>query len=426
MVRSLRTQIVVSTVVLTAGAMGLMALVVQLVLSSVVNRNVDQELQDRVAAVLGTVDKDNQVPDPSESSDLRSGADAMVFATDGRLLVGRIPAKLAGTVDRLKDVTQPTYRDVGSFTRLYAEPFDDGVGGVVVVAELLGPYERAETYALLVTGILGLLVTVGAGAVAALTMTRSLRPVVVMAERADDWSEHDPAQRFGLGEPTNELTALGHTLDHLLDRVSRALTTEQRLTSDIAHELRTPLTAISGSAQLGLLDDDLTEDQRTTLTEIAAAARRLDETVTTLLDLARSPDTAAGGRCTVAQVVAALEASAPAFATQVPAADRDVAVAAPLRLVERALHPVLENSSRYASGTTLRTEVAPGRVRFVVDDVGPGIDDVEGAFRPGVSRSGGAGLGLALARRVARSAGGDVDVEQSGSGARLVVWLPRP
>ena len=74
-----------------------------------------------------------------------------------------------------------------------------------------------------------------------------------MAERAAEWSEHDLTHRFDLGPPTNELAALGETLDHLLDRVASAIRSEQRLTAELAHELRTPLTSIQGSADLALL-----------------------------------------------------------------------------------------------------------------------------------------------------------------------------
>lgn len=98
-----------------------------------------------------------------------------------------------------------------------------------------------------------------------------------MAERAADWSEHDLSHRFGLGPPTNELAALGETLDHLLDRVAMAIRSEQRLTSELAHELRTPLTAIQGSADLALLrgvkDEALNSTQLTQLTHIQGCSQ---------------------------------------------------------------------------------------------------------------------------------------------------------
>ena len=74
-----------------------------------------------------------------------------------------------------------------------------------------------------------------------------------MAERAEDWSAQNLARRFDLGLPVNELSQLGQTLDHLLDRVAQAIRAEQRLSAELAHEIRTPLAAIRGSAELALL-----------------------------------------------------------------------------------------------------------------------------------------------------------------------------
>ncbi len=86
-------------------------------------------------------------------------------------------------------------------------------------------------------------------------------------------------------------------------------------------------------------------------------------------------------------------------------------VGADQQLVAAALHPLLENAVRHA-----RTQVTVALERDGVDVVisvsndGESLEaaDAERIFAPGVSGTGGAGLGLALARRLARAAGGDV------------------
>ena len=104
-------------------------------------------------------------------------------------------------------------------------------------------------------------------------------------------------------------------------------------------------------------------------------------------------------------------------------------------LAERILQPLVENACRYAAGRVGVSVVQSAEgVRYLLVDDGPGVTDAEREliFEPGVRgtaarRDGapaGAGLGLALARRLARSATGDVAAETNGGGARFVISLP--
>jgi signal transduction histidine kinase len=108
----------------------------------------------------------------------------------------------------------------------------------------------------------------------------------------------------------------------------------------------------------------------------------------------------------------------------VPAAEGEADV------VRRALAPLVDNARRHArTGVVLEVAVDDGRVRLAVRDDGPGLDPALGerAFDPGVrgeAESGdGAGLGLPLARRLARSCGGDV-LAGPGPGGCFVLELP--
>lgn len=296
--------------------------------------------------------------------------------------------------------------------------------GTEVVLELSEgrPAAHSSLDILVASGFVGVFGVVVSGAVALNVSHRALAPVRQMAERAEEWSAQDLAHRFDLGPPTNELSQLGLTLDHLLDRVARAIRDEQRLTSELAHELRTPLTAIRGSAELALMrpagDPAIRED----LTEIASGARRMSEVVTTLLELARTPESFRGSvdPAYVVQQVAALVR--PPLELEVTGTAP--AIAAPGTLAARALSPLIENAARFARAkVSVSIRSAGEKVEIAIADDGPGVDPElrETIFEPGASGRGSSGLGLGIARRIARSLGGDVTLE----GPEFVLRLPR-
>jgi signal transduction histidine kinase len=111
-------------------------------------------------------------------------------------------------------------------------------------------------------------------------------------------------------------------------------------------------------------------------------------------------------------------------------------VAVEQALVERILAPLIENACRHAShDVQITIDRDRTAVRFTVKDDGPGVPvgEREAIFEPGRRLNNtttttiapdGAGLGLALSRRLARSAGGDVEAEHSDTGGRFVVRLP--
>ena len=429
--RSFRGTIVAATVGLTTLAMVVVVLGIQLVLEFTAQRDIEQVLSDRSEAMVTVVRKASSKRLTVPSDLLEPGM--VVYDVDGNRVAGSVESDVRdladslGASDRVRTVQGP-----GDQEQLLATPFatPSGEAGVLVVSQETGPYERSERYAMLATIVLALLV-IGATAVIALKVTtQALKPVKRMADRAADWSEHDLTHRFALGPPTNELAALGETLDHLLDRVASAIRSEQRLTSELAHELRTPLTAIQGSADLALLRGVQDEDVREDLRQISASARDMAGVITTLLDAARD-STATGRACRVVDVVPGLVAAA---ADRVEVVDRTAGssarIAAPADLVVRAVAPIVDNAARHARRRVVIEAVDhPDRVELVVSDDGDGVDARvrDRLFDPGVSsRSGGAGLGLGIARRLARSFGGEVELDPpSTGGASFRVRLPR-
>lgn len=300
-------------------------------------------------------------------------------------------------------------------------------------ADAKAAYERSEHWALAATVLLGVLVVALVGWLAWRVVRRALEPVRQMAERAAEWSEHDLSHRFALGPPTTELAALGATLDRLLDRVAQAILSEQRLTAELAHELRTPLTTIAASAEIAQLRPVGDPAVREDLAEIEDAARRMADVITTLLEVARNPMTsaasAASGRASVPDVLERVGARVlPPLRLAVRVGKDVPSVAAPADLVVRALAPLVDNAVRHAaSQVTLTADVVADRVEITVRDDGGGVpvEMRERIFEPGASGSGGTGLGLGIARRVARSLGGEVLLAAGDRSSCFVLSLPR-
>lgn len=437
---SFRRQIVVLTAAVTAVAMLLLSLVLQVVLARITNNDVDRVLEDRATSAVAAI-RASSNSGTIVAPDATLDAGVAVFDSSGELVAGSTPPSLHEYYEDLASSERVVVEEASGESKVRSQPFtlDDGTSGVVVVTERLDPYEEAESLALMVSLITGALATAAAAGIAAWTVRRALQPVAEMAATAAEWSEQDLGRRFALGDPANEIGALAGTLDTLLDKVSSAIRSEQRLTSELAHELRTPLTSIQGTADLMLMRDggQLPDAAREDLAEISASSRRMATTITTLLDLARSESSMmAAAISAVGSVMDEVLATADtqALRVRVSVDVGDAALALPHALAVRTISPVLDNALRFArTEVSVSATVVAGRLEVLVTDDGPGLGaDISGdIFEPGHTSGtgGGAGLGLAIARRIARAAGGDVDVAGDAgtvgaTGGRFVVRLP--
>jgi signal transduction histidine kinase len=110
-----------------------------------------------------------------------------------------------------------------------------------------------------------------------------------------------------------------------------------------------------------------------------------------------------------------------------------VRVAIEIDLLERIVQPLLDNALRYGEAQVSVTLRVNGTTAVVdVEDDGTGLreTEVDIIFEPGVRGAAaatdvrGAGLGLALARRLARTAGGEIVAQSNAAGGRFTVRLP--
>jgi signal transduction histidine kinase len=198
----------------------------------------------------------------------------------------------------------------------------------------------------------------------------------------------------------------------------------------VAHELRTPLSHVRGEAELALRAGHTDGEWRAALEAVLASTDRMATVIDTLLAAARS-DTARGSSDAVAAARAVErlvrpEADAHRRRVSIRAQAEPLTVGAGEDVVAGALHPLLENAVRHAAAAVeISVARENGGVVIAVSDDGAGIgaEEAERIFEPGVSGAGGAGLGLPLARRLARAAGGDV-VAVPQRGGRVELRLP--
>lgn len=430
--RTLISRIVWSTLLVSAIAVTAMIGTVVLVLSALTEKNIDSRLEDRLSAVSATVSVggDGMVT-ALETADDTIDDTSWVYSADGSLIEGpRAGPRLMAAAESLSGVRKEARMKADNRSFIAAPVRRDGsVRAVVVVETPLEPYESTRNEVVLGLVVLGFVVTGGAAALAAWTVRRTLAPVTSMAARAEDWSEHDLDSRFDATGTGDEFAHLGRTLNVLLDRVAGALRSEQQLTSELAHELRTPLTAIRGEAELGLMGDPSPAVSER-LGRVVMLVDRMSTTIASLVAIARGDARAESRTNAVALVLASIEhhrVPTVSISTEDVTSDE---IAAPAELALRALSPIVENALKHArTSVTFAVAGSDRVVNIIVSDDGDGIapDDTETLFVSGRRGpdSDGAGLGLALSRRVARTLGGDVHVTSTSSPTSFTLSLPR-
>ena len=328
----------------------------------------------------------------------------------------------------------PTGSDVVEHERL----------GTIVTAVLMTPIYRTQKVTLVGTAAFTAILLIIVGFAGHWVLGAAFRPVSRMTAEAEAWSTEDLDRRFEMGAPHDELTQLAHTLDGMLDRLAASLRREQRFSAEVSHQLRTPVAKIKAEAELALRRPRDPEYYQEALGSVLYSADQMARTVEALLAAAQEEGSLARGRADVWQVLADVVSSIGVLAeengvdvrVQPPA--RDLRVGVERTIAAQILQPVVENACRFAQTQVLLGAGRNGKeVYFVVEDDGPGVaeDEVDRIFEPGVrgaaaagerNAARGAGLGLSLARRLARAASGDVEVETGKGGARFTVRLPAP
>ncbi|UXY25419.1 sensor histidine kinase [Streptomyces sp. HUAS TT20] len=437
-----------SLVALAAAALLMTVLTVAFnaVMDEHLQRQADDELRTRAAAVTTTVDTSGPRVRVLETvNDRLLDANVWIYA-DNHLLEKPPSPTVGGPVARAADrlaaqrehacTTVDGHRPV----RLCSQPLPGRDARATVVTALdLAPYRSSADTLLLGSLVLDAVMLGCTYVLTRLSVGRALRPVRAMTDRATQWSAAGSDDRFATEDHPVELARLGGSLDALLDRIRTVLRHERQLTGELSHELRTPLTRIIMELDWWQARPRTDAQTRATHEVIAEAAQSMRTICDTLLDDAResalNPATAATTTDVVPLLSRLLQHLDPPdrVKTTVEADPQVVEAGVAPALLERILSPLLANAVRYArSSVTVSARRLPSAVRIDVVDDGPGVPEAFTAelFQPGRRADAddghdGAGLGLPLARRLARTVGGEVSYDPGHApGARFTVSVP--
>jgi len=287
---------------------------------------------------------------------------------------------------------------------------------------------------------LGAMILVLVGLASVWFSSRLARPLDLLAVAARKFGAGDTAARAHLVRD-DEVGDLGRAFDEMADRTAGVLRSQRRLMGDVSHELRTPLARIRVALELAAEDPVAAGD---VLSDVGVDLDEIDQLIGDILTTARLDGEQAKIDREPTSVAELADRASRRFAARHPsrvlerAQVDDRAIECDPLLLRRAIDNLLDNAAKYSdAGTPVTFAIQPnGRsVAFEIVDRGIGMTpaQLDQAFTPfwraddsRTRKTGGVGLGLALARRIARAHGGDVTLASrpgQGTTARLEVPL---
>jgi two-component system, OmpR family, osmolarity sensor histidine kinase EnvZ len=296
--------------------------------------------------------------------------------------------------------------------------------GVLLVDVPLSRLYTPTTYIFILWMVGSSLVLLG---VAALFLRNQVKSLRRLAAAAESFGKGRPVA-FSKIEGALEVRQAAAAFIRMRDRIQRQVRQRTEMLAGVSHDLRTPLTRMK--LALELMDGD------PVVAELKSDVVDMERLVNLYLDFARGEGTESPVETDIASLIEDLAAAARRAGTPL-AIDQPSELVLPVRphALRRCLANLIANARLYGQHIWLSSVPVEDGVDIVIDDDGPGIPPAERerVFQPFIrldaSRNpstGGIGLGLTIARDVARSHGGDVRLETSPyGGLRARVHLPR-
>lgn len=271
----------------------------------------------------------------------------------------------------------------------------------------------------------------------------SLRPIAAITDTARRISGSNLSERIATTGSEDELDRLAQTLNAMIERIEESVGRMRRFNANAAHELRTPLALICSQIELALEKPGDPAEPARVLRDVLARARHLARAVDALLRLSQVEEGLDREQVEPVPIGELLE-TVLEFFEPMAAQEGRVLEGGPFPSAEvlgdrswllQLFSNLVDNAIKYcAPGDRIRiaAELRGGEVVATVSDSGPGIppEALAGIFdrfqrgAPPRHREG-FGLGLALAREIARAHGGRITAESDGrSGSTFSVALP--
>jgi two-component system OmpR family sensor kinase len=275
-------------------------------------------------------------------------------------------------------------------------------------------------------------------------MKLPLRPLVILAERAEHIGTSKLGERLPVLATHDEMERLSLSLNRMIERLEDALSHNRRFSADVSHELRTPLTIMRGELEQILFEPELTPSVRDSVGSTLEEIGRMAKIVENLLTIARLDSGADAIDPKLADVSALchwvveqmhLLAEEKHIVMRVDTTP--ITTLIDTARMKQVLVNLIDNAIKYTppGGTVEVTSFVSERMAIIeVTDTGIGIQPAElphvfdRFFRADKVRSrvsGGAGLGLSIVKAICNAHGGAITL-QSTEGIGTVVRIELP
>ena len=373
-----------------------------------------------------------------------NGVYTLIYSQSEALLAGQVPVGFTASEPFQNGLTRPV--DVDG-ARYYVLDFwvplgwDSGVWvrGVLEAPENPRLVTNLLYIAMIALPLFILLAAAGGYAIA----RRAFRPLDrITATAAAIGEAADLSRRVEVPPGDNEFTRLARTFNQMFERLERSFEAEQQFTADASHELRTPVSVIKSACEYAEKYGETPEEREETMAMIHRQADRMSLLIEQLLRITRLDQ---GTGISLQENVDLTELVRTACADQpreegrlLVEAEAGISVRGDAALLTRLLQNLIDNGFKYGKPgghvwVSLRREA--GEVLLSVRDDGVGIekDQQEKVWQrfyqvdPSRREGGGAGLGLAMVKKIAQLHGGTVTLDSSpGRGTRGAGERPRP